>query len=322
MAVFTPVTDDDARTLLKRYDLGELVSLRGITAGIENSNFFINTTRGEYVLTLFEVLTQSQLPFYIELMNHLAQRGIPVPQPQTLTSGTRLTRWHDKPCAIVSKLAGGYEPAPGARHCRLAGATLARAHLAGHDFPLKQPNLRGLSWWVETAPKVDPFLRPDQQRLLQTALAEQIRVADSPDYAALPFGPTHCDLFRDNVLFAGTFDAPRMGGIIDFYFAGCDSWIFDVAVGINDWCIDRATGALDSALLQAWLNAYAEVRPFTGSERILWPAMLRAAALRFWLSRLFDFHLPRAAQTLTPHDPRHFEHILTQRSQTDAPLLP
>jgi homoserine kinase type II len=322
MAVFTPVTEDDARTLLKGYDLGELVSLRGITAGIENSNFFINTTRGEYVLTLFEVLTQSQLPFYIELMNHLAQRGIPVPQPQTLKSGTRLTRWRDKPCAIVSKLDGGYEPAPGVLHGQLAGATLARAHLAGQDFQLKQPNLRGLSWWIETAPKVNPFLQAGQQALLQTALAEQVQVADTLEYAALPFGPTHCDLFRDNVLFAGTFEAPRMGGIIDFYFAGCDSWIFDVAVGINDWCIDRATGALDPMLAQAWLGAYAGVRPFTRPERLLWPAMLRAAALRFWLSRLFDFHVPRAAQTLTPHDPRHFERILTQRSQTAAPLLP
>lgn len=322
MAVFTPVTDADARALLQRYDLGELVSLRGIAAGIENSNFFLNTTRGEYVLTLFEVLTQSQLPFYIELMNHLAERGIPVPQPQTLRDGSRLTRWSDKPCAIVSRLNGGYEPAPSARHCRLAGATLARAHLAARDFPLHQPNLRGLSWWQETVPHVMPFLQAGQQALLRASLQEQTTLAQTAEWAALPSGPTHCDLFRDNVLFAGTFEAPQMGGFIDYYFAGCDTWLFDVAVAVNDWCIDRASGALAPALVDAWLEAYAAERPFTEQERSAWPAMLRGAALRFWISRLYDFYLPRAAQTLKPHDPTHFERVLSLRSQTPIPVLP
>jgi homoserine kinase type II len=322
MAVFTPVSDDDARTLLTQFELGELISLRGITAGIENTNYFLTTTAGEYVLTVFEVLTREQLPFYIELMHVLAGRGVPVPEPQTGRNGERLADLHGKPCAIVTRLPGGYEPAPSALHCRLTGQTLARAHLAARDFPLRQPNLRGLPWWRDTAPKVQPFLEHDQSALLSDTLDEQARLAETPLWKALPQGPAHCDLFRDNVLFAGTFDAPRMGGFIDFYFAGCDTWLFDVAVSVNDWCIIRETGAIVPELAQAWLQAYAQERPFTAEERQAWPAMLRAAALRFWVSRLYDFYLPRQAQTLKPHDPRHFERVLLARHRTAPPPLP
>lgn len=322
MAVFTTVTEDDARTLLARYDLGELVSLRGITAGIENTNYFLATTRGEYVLTLFEVLTQEQLPFYIELMTLLAQRGIAVPHPQALRDGTRLTRFHEKPCAIVSRLPGGYEATPSPRHCALAGESLARAHLAAQDFPLHQPNLRSLPWWEVTAPAVLPFLDDGQARLLTDTLAEQRQLYTSPAYKLLPSGPAHCDMFRDNVLFAGTYEMPQMGGIIDFYFAGVDTWLFDVAVSVNDWCIDRDTGIFDGEKVNAWLGAYASVRPFTDAELSVWPAMLAGAALRFWLSRLYDFHLPRAAQTLKPHDPRHFERVLRARRVHPVPTLP
>jgi homoserine kinase type II len=322
MAVFTPVRDIDARELLKRYDLGDVVSLRGITAGIENTNYFLSTTRGEYVLTLFEVLTQDQLPFYIELMHHLAGKGIPVPEPQTMHDGSRLTLLHDKPCAIVTRLSGGYEPSPSPAHCALAGETLARAHLAGQDFPIVQPNLRGLSWWQDTIPKVLPFLTATQSSLIQQTLDEQTRYADTDTYRSLPSGPAHCDLFRDNVLFDGTFELPRMGGFIDFYFAGCDTWLFDVAVSVNDWCIERNSGVFEADKLSAWLQAYAAIRPFTAEERQAWPVMLQAAALRFWVSRLYDYFLPRPAQTLKPHDPRHFERILLERRKAVALALP
>lgn len=322
MAVFTSVSEDDARALLHRYDLGELITLRGITAGIENTNYFLDTTQGAYVLTLFEVLTAEQLPFYIELMHHLATRGVPVPQPQTLRDGTRLTALNGKPAAIVTRLNGGYEPEPGPAHCALAGETLARAHLAAQDFTLHQPNLRGLPWWQATAPKVLPFLDAGQAALLSQSVQEQSDFAATPALATLPSGPAHCDLFRDNVLFDGTFESPHMGGFIDFYFAGCDAWLFDVAVSVNDWCIQRSTGAFVRRRLQAWLQAYHAVRPFTAAEQAAWPAMLRAAALRFWISRLYDFYLPRPAQTLKPHDPRHFERILRLRSTQAAPALP
>ncbi|CAM5790981.1 homoserine kinase [Castellaniella caeni] len=322
MAVFTSVSEDDARVLLQHYRLGELVALRGITAGIENTNYFLDTTEGAYVLTLFEVLTARQLPFYIELMHHLATRGVPVPEPQTLRNGARITELHGKPAAIVTRLKGGYEPEPGPAHCALAGRTLAQAHLAARDFGIHQPNLRGLPWWQETAPKLQTFLSASQATLLNTTLAEQSALAASGRLACLPAGPAHCDLFRDNVLFDGTYECPQMGGFIDFYFAGCDTWLFDVAVSVNDWCIRRASGAFIRQRLQAWLQAYHEVRPFTDEERVAWPAVLRAAALRFWISRLYDFYLPRPAQTLKPHDPRHFERILRLRSTQAAPPLP
>ena len=322
MAVFTTVSDDQARSLLTQYSLGELVSLRGIAAGIENTNYFLTTTDGEYVLTIFEVLTFEQLPFYIELMHHLAGRGVPVPQPQTRRDGSRISRFLDKPSSIVSRLPGGYEPSPNALHCALAGETLARAHLAGKDFPIWQPNLRGLDWWLETAPTVKPFLNKTQATLLQTTLDEQVSVSRRHDWKSLPTGPSHCDLFRDNVLFAGTHDQPHMGGIIDFYFAGCDAWLFDVAVSINDWCVERSTGQFIPQLVDAWLTSYNSVRPFTEAERTCWPTMLRGAALRFWISRLYDFYLPRPAQTLKPHDPTHFERVLTLRTNGAIPELP
>lgn len=321
MAVFTPVSDDDARELLARYSLGRLVSLRGITAGIENTNFFLTTDRGEFVLTIFEVLRYDQLPFYIELMHHLAQHGIPVPEPQTCIDGRRLTTLHGKPCAIVTRLNGGYEPAPSPAHCALAGETLARAHLAGQDFTIQQPNLRGLAWWQVTVPKVLPFLNAAQADLIQRTLDEQTRFAGTDTYRALPTGPSHCDLFRDNVLFDGTFDMPQMGGFIDFYFAGWDTWLFDVAVSVNDWCIEQNTGVFQHDRLEAWLAAYTAVRPFTVQEKEAWPLMLQGAALRFWLSRLYDFFLPRQAQTLKPHDPRHFERVLIERRKPAAAVF-
>ncbi|GAA5234691.1 homoserine kinase [Verticiella sediminum] len=322
MAVFTPVSDADASALLAEYSLGELVSLRGITAGIENTNYFLNTTRGEFVLTLFEKLDFTQLPFYIELMAHLAGHGVPVPSPQLRRDGSRIGALHGKPSAIVTRLAGGYEPAPGPAHCSVAARTQAAAHLAARDFTLEQANLRGLAWWRETIPQVLPFLSAEQGALVQDELAAQEAFAASADYAALVRGPVHCDLFRDNVLFAGTSETPIMGGIIDFYFAGCDTWLFDVAVAANDWCIVRETGAFVPELLHAWLDAYHAARPFSDAERRAWPMMLRAAALRFWVSRLYDFHLPRSAQTLKPHDPGHFERILRLRRAAAGPALP
>jgi len=322
MAIFTPVTETDVQRLLTHYDLGTLVSLHGIAAGIENTNYFLTTTRGEYVLTLFEVLTHAQLPFYLALMHHLACCGIPVPSPQPLRNGAHHTLFLNKPTAIVTRLPGRYAAAPNAMHCTLIADMQARAHLAARDFTPHQPNLRGLDWWQETVPKLLPFLAPSQAVLIQTVLDEQTRFVASDTYHALPRGAQHCDLFRDNVLFDGSEHRPRLGGIIDYYFAGCDAWLFDVAVAVNDWCVDLETGAFDLARLTAWLTAYAAQRPFSDAERQAWPTLLQAAALRFWVSRLYDFYLPRAAQTLTPHDPTHFERILRARRDTPTPPLP
>lgn len=324
MAVFTVVNETDLAQWMRHYDLGEVVDFRGIPSGIENSNFFLTTTRGAYVLTIFEKLTAEQLPFYLELMRHLAQHRVPVPDPVPLNDGALFGLLHGKPAAIVTKLPGAAELAPGPEHCAEVGQMLARMHLAGRDFGPYLPNLRSLAWWRETVPQVLPFLTEPQRALLTSELAHQTAFFASSDYAALPSGPCHCDLFRDNVLFApaapGTGHTVRLGGFFDFYFAGCDKWLFDVAVTVNDWCVDLATGKLDASRADALLRAYQTVRPFTPEELRHWPDMLRAGAYRFWVSRLYDFYLPRAAEMLKPHDPTHFERILRERLAGVAPL--
>ncbi len=317
MAVFTEVSADAASELLRELHLGDLTELQGIQGGIENTNYFVTSEQDgqahPWVLTLFERLTSEQLPFYLYLMKHLAQRGIPVPDPQGNANGDLLHTVCGKPAALVDRLRGRSELAPTAAHCAGVGDALARMHLAARDYDRTQPNLRGLAWWNETVPVVLPFLDPGQAALLQGELAHQNHVAASAAYASLPRGPVHADLFRDNVMFDQGPDGPELTGIFDFYFAGVDTWLFDLAVCLNDWCIDLATGAHDTARADAFLRAYAARRPLTAAERGLLPAMLRAGALRFWISRLWDFHLPREASMLKPHDPAHFERVLRQR---------
>ncbi|RUP24933.1 MAG: homoserine kinase [Curvibacter sp.] len=313
MAVFTEVSREEAQKLMRRLNLGELTELRGIEGGIENTNYFASAENEgvvhHYVLTLFERLTAEQLPFYLHLMKHLAQAGIPVPDPQPDAKGEVLHQVCGKPAAVVDRLQGKSQLAPQPVHCAAVGDMLARMHLAGRDYGRQQPNLRGLPWWNETVPVVLPYLEPAQAELLKAELAFQNHTAASADYAALPRGPVHADLFRDNVMF----DGERLTGFFDFYFAGVDTWLFDVAVCLNDWCIDLGTGRHDIARAQAFVEAYAAVRPFTAAERTLFPALLRAGALRFWISRLWDFHLPREAAMLKPHDPTHFERVLRER---------
>ena len=321
MAVYTEVGFDEAAKLLGSLGLGNLSDLRGIEGGIENTNYFATSDQGEWVLTLFERLTHAQLPFYLHLMKHLAQRGVPVPEPQAKLDGVRIGSGEDdilhtvngKPAAVVNRLRGKSELAPGPAHCAAVGAMLARAHLAARDYPLRQPNLRGLAWWNETVPVVLPHLDAAQSDLIRSELAYQNHTAASSAYAALPRGAVHADLFRDNVMFVGTAEQPELSGFFDFYFAGVDTWLFDLAVTLNDWAVDLPTGRTDEARSIALLGAYQAIRPLTDAERRLLPAMLRAGALRFWLSRLWDYHLPREASMLKAHDPAHFERVLRQR---------
>ena len=316
MAVFTPVSEEQAALLMSQLGLGELTDLRGIEGGIENTNYFTTTDLGDYVLTLFERLNHEQLPFYLYLMKHLAEKGIPVPNPAANRDGDILHTLCNKPAAVVNRLLGKSLLAPEAVHCAAVGQMLARMHLAGEDYNRRQPNLRGLAWWNETAPVIMPYLNEEQARLLQSELAFQNHIAKGAAYQALPKGPVQADLFRDNVMFEGE----KLTGFFDFYFAGNDTWLFDLAVCMNDWCIDLNSGehAFDRAL--AMLNAYQEVRPLRPAERQLLPAMLRAGALRFWISLLWDFYLPRDAAMLRPHDPTHFERVLRARLSTTFKL--
>ncbi|UDM51361.1 homoserine kinase [Cupriavidus sp. MP-37] len=318
MAVFTTVSQDEIARWLLDFDLGEVRELRGIASGIENSNFFLTMehegqTR-QYVLTIFERLSFAQLPYYLHLMAHLAERGIRVPAPIPARDGEILRALKGKPATIVTRLPGASQLAPDAQHCAEVGDMLARMHLAGVDYPRRQPNLRSLPWWQQTEREILPFLDAGQRALLQREIAHQAAFFASPAYASLGEGPCHCDLFRDNALFEEDGSGRhRLGGFFDFYFAGQDKWLFDVAVTVNDWCIDLASGELDPARAQALLRAYHAVRPLTETEAAHWQDMLRAGALRFWVSRLWDFYLPREADMLQPHDPTHFERILRRR---------
>lgn len=313
MAVYTEVSFDEAAALVARLGLGELSALSGIRGGIENTNYFVDTATGRYVLTVFERLDAEQLPFYLQLMKHLAERGIPVPGPRADASGAIVHRVQGKPAAVVDRLPGRHHLAPEAAHCASLGAMLARLHLAAADFTLQQPNPRGLAWWAETVPVVRPFLSDEQRRLINAELAFQEHLAGTAAYAALPRGAIHADLFRDNVMFETTPEGDRLSGLFDFYFAGVDAWLFDIAVCLNDWCIDLATGRLDAPRATALVAAYDTLRCISPNERRLLPALMRGAALRFWLSRLADRYLPRDAALLTAHDPSHFERVLQQR---------
>jgi homoserine kinase type II len=312
MAVFTEVSFDQAAELLSRLNLGQLQAFKGIPAGIENTNYFADTTQGRYVLTVFERLSFEQLPFYLHLMKHLAGKGVAVPEPQADGSGEILHRLLGKPAAVVNRLVGSHHLAPSADHCAQVGAALARMHLAGRDYPRHQPNLRGLHWWTQTVPVVLPYLSAEQSALIHNELLFQQQLAASTDYAELPRGPIHADLFRDNVMF----DGDRLSGFFDFYFAGVDTDLFDIAVCLNDWCIDLHNGNLAEDRATAFVAAYDAERALSSIEIRLLPALMRAGALRFWISRLWDFHLPRQASVLKPHDPTHFERVLRCRIES------
>lgn len=303
MAVFTRVTEAELSAWLADYSLGALLELKGIPSGIENTNYFVTTSNGRFVLTVFEKLTAAELPFYLDLMAHLARHGIPCPAPMANRRNAFLGTLHGKPACIVTRLAGQSVMQPTAADCAAVGAMLAQLHVAGQSFEQHMANPRGAAWRAEAATAVTRFLPPQERELLQ---AEVERHAAFPA-PTLPRGVIHADLFRDNVLM----DQGRVGGLIDFYFACTDALLYDVAITVNDWCMG-AEGRLDPARSEALLQAYRAVRPFTPEEATAWPQALRVAALRFWISRLYDRHLPRDGELVNAHDPAHFCRILQQ----------
>jgi homoserine kinase type II len=303
MAVFTRVTEADISVWLSEYSLGSLGELHGIPSGIENTNYFVTTSNGRFVLTLFEKLTANDLPFYLNLMAHLARHGIPCPCPVANKQNQFLSQLNGKPACIVSRLSGKSVTQPNIEQCAAVGAMLAQMHIAGQSFSDEMVNPRGTSWRISAGAEVKLFLQADDAKLLTNELAfhEQHALTD------LPRGVVHADLFRDNVLLDGN----RVGGLIDFYFACCDALLYDAAITANDWCMG-SDFQLDPQRTHAFLSAYHDVRPFTAAEAQMWPVALRVAALRFWISRLFDFHLPRAGEIVNAHNPDQFKHILQQ----------
>ncbi|MEX2242160.1 MAG: homoserine kinase [Burkholderiales bacterium] len=315
MSVYTPVSQPELAAWLRNYSVGALEALEPIEAGIENTNYFVTTAQGRYVLTLFERLPAAELPFYLNLMAHLARHGIPCPAPVADLNDAYLGELNGKPAALVTRLPGRSLERPGEAECRELGMLLARMHLAARSYGAYLENPRGPRWWRVAARDLEPFLDAGERRLLEAELAFQARQR-FPD---LPRGPVHADLFRDNALFEGA----RLSGVFDFYFAGVDCLLYDAAVCANDWCLadPQRDRGLDAARVQAFLGAYAALRPFGAVERDAWPAMLRAAALRFWLSRLHDLHLPRPGELVHAHDPAHFRGILERRAAEAPPWL-
>src|SRR5512139_2003285 len=262
MSVFTPVSPDEARALLARYTLGELESLEGIAQGIENTNYFLDTTTGRYVLTLFEKIPREDLPFYVGLMHHLAEHDIRCPAPMALQEGGFLSELCGKPAVVVTRLPGVPHLSPTPEQCRKVGRILADIHEAGLEYDAGLANWRGQAW--------------------REGFAQ---------------GVIHGDLFRDNVLW----DDEGEGGVIDFYFACDDALLYDVAITVNDWCTD-SFATLDPDRADALLEGYDAHRPLTDLEREMWPVMLRRAALRTWLGRLEYNHFPQAAEMTIPKD--------------------
>ena len=312
MSVFTPVTESQLAAWLKGYSVGAPVALEPIAAGIENTNYFVTTGQGRYVLTLFERLPAAELPFYLDLMAHLARHGIPCPAPIADLQDRYLSSLNGKPAALVTRLEGTSIDQPGTAECAELGALLARMHLAARSYGGYLENPRGPKWWRRTAGEVLPFLDAQRAALLQA----ELRFQSEHRFPDLPRAAVHADLFRDNALFSGA----RLSGVIDFYFAGVDCFAYDLAVCVNDWCLaDPARDRrLDEERSLALLAAYASVRPLQAQERVAWPVLLRAAALRFWLSRLRDKHLPRPGELVRVHDPEHFRDILALRAAPGA----
>ncbi len=303
MSVFTTVTSEELNLWMQAYPLGELTNLQGIASGITNTNYFVTTSNGRYVLTIFERNTADELPFFLDLMAYLAEHNIPCPHPVIRHDGGSLSELNGKPAALVSCLRGRDIEAPSAMHCAQVGRVMAEMHVAGLSFPEHMENPRGAEWRVAMAGKVAGFLSEEDHALLGKELVFQ--AGFNTDH--LPQGVIHADLFRDNVLF----DGDSLSGIIDFYYACNDALLYDVAIAANDWCV-TASGNLDEPRLQALLGAYEAVHPLTEAEHAAWHGMLRIAALRFWLSRLYDKHFPQDGELTYAKDPEHFCRILAQ----------
>lgn len=288
--------------------------LSPIAEGIENTNYMMTSAGGaRHILTVFEVWNADMAAYYADLMRHLAAGGAPVPaplKPDAQNKDASIGDWNGKPCLIAPFVEGESISDPDAEACRKMGDAVARLHRAAADFMPQMPNPRDAGWRRKTAESVRPLLRPGQQDLLDAALRTDAETECLP----LPAAACHCDLFRNNVLW----DGGEIAGVIDFYFGGDDTLIFDLAVCACDWCF--ADGRFDEKLMSALLEGYESRRPLCDLERAHFHHALQIAALRFWISRLYDMHFPRRAAILTPHNPERFEEIL--RSAQGQPPLP
>jgi homoserine kinase type II len=308
MSVYTTIDSDELENFLSNYSVGALRDFQGISDGIENTNYFVDTTNGSdnrFVLTLFEHHTLEEMQYYLGLMHHLADHQVPSADPVADNDGQYVRMFKGKPAALVHRLKGGSIRETTVSHCEQIGAAMGKMHTAGLDYEAHQPNPRGPSWCIATAEAVYSKLPEDDVAFLKDEIEYQRANRD----AGIPRGVVHADLFRDNALW----DGDTLSGIIDFYYACDDVLLYDVAILVNDWC-GRADASLDKGKVTALLHAYNDHRPLQANEQKYWPAMLRAGALRFWLSRLYDMHFPRPGELVHTKNPDEFRRILKDRA--------
>jgi homoserine kinase type II len=302
MAVYTDVAADELAEFLSRYDIGELLSYKGIAEGVENSNFLLHASSGYFILTLYEKrVAKGDLPFFLALMTHLASRGLSCPLPVKSRSGEALSTLAGRPAAVISFLEGVWPRKPNAAHCAGVGQALARMHLAGRDFGMARANALSVSGWrplfEQAASRAD-----DVQPGLRAFIASELDYLEGNVWPKdLPQGVIHADLFPDNVFFLGE----RLSGIIDFTFACNDMLAYDVAICLNAWCFESDCSFNVTKAL-AFLNAYGRERQLSEAEQSALPLLARGAALRFLLTRLVDFLNVPPGALVRPKDPLEY----------------
>lgn len=301
MSVYTTISEDELNAFLGHYSVGELKSFEGILAGIENTNYFVTTSKGEFVLTIFEQLIWEELPYFLDIMAFLAEHEVPSAHPIADRKGDYLRHLKKKPAALVQRLSGSGVDHPNTVQCAEIGQALGRMHAMAHNFTGQRDNPRDIHWCKESITQLTTNLDHEEQQILD----EELKFQSATPRNTLPQGVIHADLFRDNALFIDE----HLTGIIDFYYACNDALLYDVAVTVNDWCTTEK-GTVNQQRYVALLTAYRQQRPFSEPEIKAWPAILRAAALRFWLSRLLDLHFPRPGEITQTKDPDAFKHIL------------
>lgn len=301
MAVYTDINEDDLRQFLKAYDVGELLSYRGIAEGVENSNFLLHTEKFPLILTLYEKrVDEGDLPFYLGLMQHLADRGLSCPLPLARDDGAPYGRLCGRPAALISFLEGMWLRKPAATHCRELGVALARMHIAGQDFELTRKNALALGGWVDLWDK--SAARADEvQSGLENEITEELATLEDRWPVDLPEGVIHADLFPDNVFFIGD----KLSGVIDFYFACNDFLAYDLSICLNAWCFEK-DGSFNVTKARALIEGYQSVRPLGADEIEALPLLCRGSALRFFLTRLYDWLNTPAGAMVVKKDPLEY----------------
>jgi homoserine kinase type II len=304
MSVFTRVDRDSLEHFLAGFDVGRLVSYKGISEGIENTNYFVTTEGGDFVLTLVEQWEADEVPYFINLMSWVTERGFPGARPIPDREGRTLHTLLGRPAALVQRLQGESTEEPTRADCARVGEVLARLHDASDGFPMHRDDRRGMRWRLQTCDILYPML----DREVAAVLRDEMQFHLAQDWTTLPRGVVHADLFPDNVLFRHR----QITGVIDFYYACNDVRVYDLAITANQWCT-RGDGRLDPDSGEALLNAYHGIRRLHHEEREAWPAMLRYAALRFWISRLKDKIFPKQGHLTMVKDPDAIKVILMDR---------